>query len=487
MEISKAEVEKILKTLPIGFYTLRKVPIVLNEESECSYYCPPTDDINISFQQIALSCKKAPMTFDKERLIRTNLYHEVSHAILTPTIMKINDIMNIFEDERIETILQNYYMNVDFVTEKYYVNGLEVGEVPLADNPINSFYNLVRFHSGKKELLQEVDRIIQKYAKLTRQSGYWDCQDYVHEVEQLFQKLCDDMKANPKDYQNSNSIKSKEEQNSNSIKSKDNPTTNEEEKEKNKKGKTSVNVKTAHGMSKDEIQKTLDNAIKVFAYKNYDKEIYDKFNLILTNFKKKNSGGSSLRSYSGILNPRLVANNDYKFFERSSNQRGNGNFGTLHLNLFIDKSGSFWHSQDLVNKMINALSAIERQNPNFSLDLVFCGIGQEVIAKKEDRVLRCDGGNNLTDDIYEIFRSLQKPQVYNYNIVLFDGDAYSNSRERNPKGFGAFNTNNTTIISDQDNKVYIEKRVNKAKVIYTRNYADELIKNVTQSLEKAFR
>ena len=133
-----------------------------------------------------------------------------------------------------------------------------------------------------------------------------------------------------------------------------------------------------------------------------------------------------------------------------------------------------------------ALSAIEKRNPNFTLDVVFCGEGQKVVESPKDRVLDCYGGNNLTNDIFEIYRSLQKPNTYNYNIVLFDGDAYSEGG-RKRDGFRAFDFNNCTIISDRYNERYISKTVKKAKVIYTDRYTAELLTNVKNTLTRAFR
>ena len=45
----------------------------------------------------------------------------------------------------------------------------------------------------------------------------------------------------------------------------------------------------------------------------------------------------------------------------------------------------------------------------------------------------------------------------------------------------------SSIISDYDNERYIRNDVHSARVIYTRDYTNELIKNVVDALEKAFR
>ena len=81
---------------------------------------------------------------------------------------------------------------------------------------------------------------------------------------------------------------------------------------------------------------------------------------------------------------------------------------------------------------------------------------------------------------------MQKPNTNNYTIACFDGDACSDGG-RGDHGFGAFDHNNCVIISDYDNERYIRNDVHSARVIYTRDYTNELIKNVVDALEKAFR
>ena len=121
-------------------------------------------------------------------------------------------------------------------------------------------------------------------------------------------------------------------------------------------------------------------------------------------------------------------------------------------------------------------------------NVVFCGYGERGVQSPKDRVLDCDGGNCLDSKIFEIYRKLQKPNTYNYNIVLFDGDAYSSGyRGQKRDGFRAFDFSNCTIISDRENERYISKWVTKAKVIYTKQYTKELLTNIQNTLTRAFR
>lgn len=500
MEISCVELNGIANTLPIGYYAKRRIKVSVDETAETSYYTPLEDSVVVSYPQIKTSLAKVKADDEamRETAIRSNLYHEISHAILTPMKMRVTDIINIFEDERIETLLRGYYMNVDFKKMCVLMNDYH-GEAPR--NAMEAFYYCVRFRNYKPEFVVRVDDIIRKYAHLNRftdvyndRSWSWGTPsvwDYINEIEKLYNDIAKDFAS-----------------------------TGGKGGASGMSGfSTDINISSASGGGDDgEISESEANVasgeMTDFPMSDFDFDIdgmdidvgeivgnaFNGFNdtnlesalkIILENFRKKNSKGSAINGYSGVINPRACGREDYKFFERASTARGNNTFGTLHLNLFIDKSGSFCYNEMIVNTLIKALTDIERTNHNFTLDLVFCGVGEKLITDKTDRFIKCSGGNYLDDEAFDIFRKLQKPQTYNYNIVLFDGDAFTDAprskRAECGKNFSAFDTNNTTIISDRSNERYIEKCVKKARVIYTNDYADELIKNVQQTLEKAFR
>ena len=133
MSVSYLEVKKVFDTLPVGYYIGRDVKRELSESEDGSYYDPMNDKITISFPFIKEGLDKSETT-GIENDIRTLLYHEVSHAFLTPKRlmeifrryatrqgynelmigMSFNDIINIFEDERIERIFDNYFYGVNF-------------------------------------------------------------------------------------------------------------------------------------------------------------------------------------------------------------------------------------------------------------------------------------------------------------------------------------------------------------------------------------
>lgn len=478
MEISKAELDRIVKTLPIGFYAKRRVVAEIGETDRTSYYSPNTDNIVISYPQICTSLSKFPDNSPhKERIIRGILYHEVSHAFMTPS-MWWSDIINVFEDERMETLLANYYHDVDFKSNVFLFNGLEVGKVPTATNHFEVFYNLVRFRYGEPDKLAKVKEIIETYKGINKLSDHNEWRPYYYAIYDLYDEItttpvddiaksssfqidvCPDNEGEP---QNGEPKQGDDEQANSDIEG--------------------VGRQDGDPLDNDTIKQMFSNVIGG----SVSKELIDHFQAIINTFNKRNSGGSAIGGYSGTLNPRSVGNPEWKIFDRSFAQQSNNAYGTLHLNLFIDRSGSFAPSEKIVNKILGALSQIEKRNPIFTLDVVFCGRGEKVVGSPKERVICCRGGNDLDNAIFDIYKSLQKPSTYNYNIVLFDGDAFTEGNRSHHKNFRAFDFNNCTIISDRANERYINPNVHRAKVIYTNDYTAELMYNLKTVLARAFR
>lgn len=477
MQISENELKAIVKTLPVGLYIRRGLSVAV-EESETSYYSPHTDEIVVSFSQVNTALSKvADDSPHKEQIVRSILYHEVSHAFITPIALTKslwNDVINVFEDERMETLLANYYHNVDFKSNVYRFNGFEVGQVPPATGKFNEFYNLVRFRSGTPAKLKKVEEIISKYAKLNRNTPRWtdseiDCHHYFDDIMALYNDTSTE-ESQQSDFGGDIQQNGQQGESQDGQQTEGNAVAEGQGRENN-------------GLTNEEIKALMGEIIEG----DKSKDLYDIFQLIIDGFNKKNKGGSSIGGYSGTINPRNANREDWKIFDRPFSQKSNNQFGTCHLNLFIDKSGSFYGSENIVNRLLVALSNIEKRNPNFSLDVVFCGYKEHYAKTPKERVLSCSGGNNITDKAFELYRQLQKPNTYNYNIVLFDGDAFSSGCTLHHKNFRAFDHSNCTIISDRENERYINKYIRSAKVIYTKKYTAELITNITNTLSRAFR
>lgn len=483
MNISKAQVETILKTLPIGYYIGRNIKVSLSESEECSFYDQINDEILISYQQLLKPFEAVEKVEDVETFVRTMLYHEVSHAMLTPK-MKMTSILNIFEDERIETLLKDYYQNTDFKRFVKLVNNFK-GEAPTT--PMQAFYQIVRYRIGPQNFVDRVCMIIIKAKQINRTNEERSSivRSYKDEIYQLYNDIVDWFAKQSLDNEQN---QEKKEQNNAQTSTSSNQSS---EAEKLDDSATSTNTSAvssmfdeATHMSGQEVKETFKSISTVY----YDKAFDDQIKLILRQLSTANAkNASAISAYSGVFDPRLVARDDYKYFARK-NRLGNVKaYSKFRLNLFIDTSGSFRRSQNIVNCMLHSLANFEKQNQDFEFNLVTCNIGQQ-IRSKSHKEIECHGGNDLKDTIFDQFKSLQSKEKQVYNIVLFDGDAYSEARMNGRfkisqrKEFMAFDTANTTIISDEDNEYLIERDCHRAKKIFTNRYADELMKNILSTL-----
>lgn len=487
MNVPIAMIKSIAEGLPIGLYAKRRIPVAIDEEEPTSYYNPVSDEIVISSKIIQEGLKHVHKKKDIEPAVRSMLYHEVSHSILTPNRMKMTDWMNIFEDERIETILGDYFLDVDFKKQVLHINGFKsLDEVPNpAPTAMAKFYSVVRFGIGEKKFVDEVDRIIKDYAKFNSSTDLWQTYRYIDEVKALYRAITGEEPPTENIITASVPFDADGEED---AEEENTATPSDVDEKTEEKSGDDAEGKPCHGRENPLKEKEIEKLIKsTFITNKYvDTKLTDELSMILENFSKKNNSGSALAGYSGTFNARAVVREDYKYFERKASINGSNKFGTFHLNLFIDESGSFYRSETAMNTLLRSLTDIERKNPNFTLDVVFCGISERLVQDKRHRIFKADGGNRLDKKTYELYRKLQKPNTYNYTIACFDGDACSDGG-CSDHGFGAFDHNNCVIISDYDNERYIRNDVHSARVIYTRDYTNELIKNVVDALEKAFR
>lgn len=518
MKIYPRQVKKILDTLPIGYYANCRVPMTLDEEGNSSYIDLIDRHIVIGFKLIEAGMAKVEDESYLESAIRAMLYHEVSHAMLTPKCLKVTDINNIFEDERIETILSNFFMNVDFKKNIKLINDWDSYCMTRPKNAMDAFYRAVRFRVGKKEWLETIEKVIKEYYDTTSAD---ECAwDYEYRIKEVYNMIARDFPSTPtsemtappqngegdgksgsgegagrntSDMRKSEAGNSEGKQGEGEGEGKGEGEGQGEGQEGNEQNQSDMDGKGGNGdfnqAQIDRIRKLARKVLKSVSNGYCDPSLEQTLGRIIDSFNKKTASGSAMQSYSGVINPRLVGRPDYRIFERSANERGANKFGTVHLNLFLDESGSYYSNQEETNKLIASLAQIERTNKNFSFDIVYCGEGERLCDKKH-RTMVCGGGNRLDDEVFKLYRDLQKPNTYNYNIILFDGDAFSDVRYCNrsayQKNFGAFNNSNCTIISDPSNETAIRKYAPSARKIITRNYLSELIKNVTSALQFAF-
>lgn len=449
MKILLSELEKIVKEIPISYYCGYSISITVDKDAETSYYSPVSDSIVISLKQVNDALAMASEDCDKMSTARAFVYHEVSHSMLTPKDLKMDDIVNIVEDERIERYYNNFYYGVNFKKNIYNVCGYKsMSDVVPSKNPKEAFFQTVRLGVGDPSALWELDRILNIFAPRVSNSD-----EYVKYIHRFYEKYFGD-----------DNVEEQEEYYGTS--------------------------KVVEGLLRQDPPKNFEVIKKAYLRKESSQidriEDYYEFDRFFDEYAKRGRARASFAAYSGIFNPRELKNrDDYKFFNRPENSPGGQRFGTFHLNLFIDTSGSFRCNEYDVNMYLKALHRLSLKYNFFTYSVVSCSAGEEVL-KSHNAYIACGGGNNLDKEIYNIYRKLQKPQTNVFNIVLFDGDAYSNCLDSEyMDGFGAFNHENCVIISDIENVGYISKQVKKARVVYCKNYCEELNKEMINAMRLA--
>ena len=495
--ISRAQVQQILNTLPIGYYTKKNIPVTL-EDTPSSYCDIMNQKIVISYTQLQPIIEKIESktsSFDLEESIRCMLYHEVSHAFLTPKTLEPSNIINIFEDERIETLLKKYYKKVNFKKFVVEVNDFH-NEKPV--NVQDYFYQIVRYRIGKKKLVDKVNEIIKRYANLNLESPRGLSYNYMSEIRKFYNDVEDDWWSSKKKEEKTYTELPKEAtsfaDSDDSLESKESEKHNTEFDSSEEINDETLNGKAASFEDSEDDKEvftkvSLPDIAKKLENKYFDKSFDDSLKLILSNIRSnKNKNSSAINSYSGIFDPRSTIREDYKFFVQKNRLGNVKQYSKMHLNLFIDVSGSFFYSEDTVNQMLYSLLRFEKIEPSFSFDLVTMEIGEKLQPKNERRI-ECNGGNYLDKEIFTIYNKLQLKDAINYNIVLFDGDALTDVPRsvyfsEAVKNFKAFDHQNTTIISSNSNKSYLERaNCNSLKKIFTDEYSSKLKENILNTLQ----
>ena len=451
-QLNYATVLKIFNTLPIGYYFGARLEAVLSETSEDSFINLVDLKIVISYPTILEKYNTIQEKDKIEIIIRTLLYHEVSHAILTPYIADLNKenaiIFNIFEDERIETVLKHKFLDVDF---KWLIS---LTELPEEKNPFIEFFSKVRLRNCSEEENTMIDLLISKYNKLNKTSPYATSLSYVKDIIALFHLLTSSEEISKED-------------------------------EALLMNFISPNA-VGEAESSEPILTYLDINIKQFDNPSFKFKLS---NILYRNKKIKGNENSVMAKTSGKLCPRLLTKpNNYKWFE-SSGDGSHFTEGKIKFNLFIDQSGSFVKNFNKVNSIIKQLLSLEREYSNFEFDLVT--IDNEITYRPKDKRYLSSNekrfyGNSLNPELFTIYRKLQNPKYTNVNIILFDGiatcDKYimPNGIELKPHSkeqlecFKAFNHNNDIIISDPSNGTNLKKYCKNAKISITKDYSEKL-------------
>lgn len=553
MKVSLNYIKGLIKQIPTGYYFGVKVPVMSNDEEDTSYYSLVNNTITISTKLILDACSNIPdgdFSKDKvEMIVRSIIYHELSHAMLTPTetinvtteayqvlhgfckddnssyfrtsryiplsmtLSEIKKVVNIVEDQRIETCTRNIYKNINYEeTLRLISSPVDFSTVDYKQVPIISlFFDFIRYCNVPGELTQEYDRLSSLFTKrrylITNNSllprsdlSIYKIKTYLCDIFELYSDfeefLKEFSKKSPEDSLSLN-------ENTPSI-DRGSP---EEILERLKQT-------TAHRESYligedtkplDEFprlsdiqdsQKLFERSLKTqiektFALDEESRHCENKLREVLLVSRKAHSHQLSAKcSYSGVFNPRQVVREDYKYF-LFRNSGGSAKLNSkLRLNLFIDRSGSFSESVPRINILLKCLGELKKSVDNFDFTLTTIGIGfKEINDLDKFQSFFANDGTYLTPDSFDVVKRKQSPDSTNLNLLLIDGYAWwnapSDSHETHCRNAGAFNLKNAVIITDPSNREAFDTYAPLSRRIYVEtNYASVLIDNIVTSLKR---
>lgn len=535
MNITKERAQSILQTLPVGYYLKRNIEVELSETASTSYIDLQNEIITIAMNNFHEAHKSIASDEQLEETVRAILYHELSHALLTPKTIKSTNEMNIFEDERIETLLRNFYINVNF---KQNISNI-VNVNTLNDMvPTELFFKIVRFRRGPQHFVDRVSYLIKTHMHITAETtNIWeyeyDVKRFYEDVKRYAEQLKREYEAQlEKERLEREAQKQAEETQTESDENEDedeeqveetesdeteeetedeneqiiievendnesNEDENEDDEEQNNDGDIVFVTKSDENELTEEELKDLTDKVIQSLNKRMDSSETKQYVKVLAPIIKQaktqlSNTSSAINAYSGVFNPRSVVNNDYRYFVQKNRTGHLKQFSKIRLNLYIDRSSSFSRSQKTVNAFLNALAKLEKEVRDFEFNVVTIGAGEKLHAKN-DRQIKCSGGNALTNKIFEIARNLACTDCTYYNVVLFDGNAFSHDvswdiqKMSAKSNFKVFNSTNTYIISDLSNQYTISKYAPLAKTTITENYASDFKQQILNILANVFR
>lgn len=199
--------------LPIGYYLGQKVPVIIEDDNRA--YCDVANrEIHIGMGLLQKAADNIPpeaeVTWSRQKLLRCLLYHEVAHLILTPKELfstlsrsfrkrgmpvseeEARAFINIFEDERIETLLKNFFMDTDF---KSFVK-LVSADAPESHTDFQKFFDVVRLRKTDESTNDAINGAISATSGFSAvtDGGFYT---YVRNLQDLIDKVFGDEDDRP--------------------------------------------------------------------------------------------------------------------------------------------------------------------------------------------------------------------------------------------------------------------------------------------------
>jgi len=475
--ISYDRASAILCSLPISYYTQTRnnIKTFLDRQGDETYVQTDGNLIEIHVGYKMLLKLNAELS---ESDVRTLFYHEISHILDNTlgrdedksTSEEYNAAFNIIADERIETIYENYFLDVDFKRVKRKL--IKINEK--SKSCIEHFLWYVRLkHNVDKysaAVINAVRNAIRCGSKSTAGVAYQVFKDeFFKNLDECLdvQQTNEDYFISPEEYELSVE----------SVGESDSFVNSEHFKESAKIS----NIKSFNAM--------------------YDKEdplngIFDEY--IETALRKQRNRFSAISSYSGILNTRAVVNKDYRWWKASNRDGAYKSHNKMQINFIIDNSASFCHNTRQINSLITELNTLERKYDAFNYRLATINTSFEIWSeedKQNKKFSTYDGNRFFETEIKEYFRSNMRDEHTEYfNIVLFDGDAFSYDNcdafsdkliNGECERFRVLDRPDVSLITERSNADYIED-FKFADITICDDYVSELIDNIAKVMQKFY-
>lgn len=598
-----AEVNEIVKTLPTGYYLGERIEHKLDANCQATYYDPMKFEIVISYPMIA-NIKN----ISAEEDIRCLLYHEVSHAMLTPAHLynylsdlsdgieysntkramekdpqlnadiragkfgsnidsvflllyekfkslysnrnQINSLINIFEDQRIETLNKNVFLKVNFQSFIKKLNNYDPNDKPKDFESF--FYHVVRFNDMEPEIVKLVYEGIYKLTRINQTTTGWGqirvyCGvlfDIIFACAMKWQNIQNQMqqqaKSQPQQSQKGNG-QSQQSQSGAQQSEQDNPEENQEQESMSSAdgedgnnpsdnpagnesagGQNAPTGSPAHGAGSgqftpvdDQTRQAIENqAMQDNGFvdkpdnsaqqqvadimKNSISKIIHKYDclpqfnqkaeaIILRMLKKKSIEAKSLAGYSGRLNPKNVHRPG-----RVENYRW---FDKANPNGLNNTSGKF-----RINFFCDNSGSFD-SNKNKANSIIRClwqlskkykAFEFTLVTHDDDHIVRDDSNMGIecsggTEVTQKIYGIYNSLQKVGQNVWnIVLFDGGVNSKE-SEKNYRVWNHQNVIMICDTCDQKIIEKKCPNAKKIFTNNYCKELEQNLITCMDQMFR
>lgn len=509
------EIKNILRSLPFNLYTQTedKTRLTIVDNQEAVYINLLTKEITVGLQMFN---RVKPEALD-ESMVRSIFYHEVSHAILSEmevmnvknfskemifntannlgfnisitkeefplSVGVLKNLLNIIEDERIETLLKDYYLDVDF--KRLVLNAIVNidEEIALGQEAGKVFFDAVR---GRKEPFTNiVEKLLQPLLKaevtykdyLPLLAFYLYLYDNQEKMEQSESNRGDSTESDSSSLLNNidiDELDKLEKKINDMIEDAKQSDGKELIKDRINKIKAGQEDAQREEMVKAEMSQLhdIDTLIRKIALKGKTKSM----------FRGGKKGTSYVNSNIDIHKAYDMVGNKYKIF-KSNNGVDKGKRKAI-INFIIDTSGSFGPNQDKVNGILLKLIQLEKKYTDFEFTLTTFNNKNEKQLQGNNRQIDCGGGTCLSKNFEKLFKETHK--LGEHTIFLLDGKT---NIEYPMKTLDFMDQRGVYICADEYNSDYFntfkKAKVDLVSAGYLEHLEEFIIKSLTTILLKS--